>query len=91
MRYHWGLGVGHAYAHNQGNFTSDPFPQENIDLLTNEETEECDGLLAIDQTQGGNGSLGADDVLGDSDDPDLDLEDRQREGWDDVESEDEPF
>ena len=83
MRYHWGLGVGHLYAHQPtSKFRCESESQEEIlvDL-------ERDGVLGEDsemqiQTEDGEGDNY------DSDKSELILQDREAEGWDDAETDD---
>jgi hypothetical protein len=77
MRYHWGLGVGHLHAHQPGS-TASRIPEEP-DMQ--DETEELGENNVDIHTQDNNG-----DVY-DSDDPELGLEDRHLEGWEDLEPE----
>ena len=84
MRYHWGLGIGHIHAH-QSSGTCDHISEEpdvqDVQLLC--ETEERLGENNIDtQFQEG------DSDVEDHHDPELDLEDREYEGWDDEDLED---
>ena len=78
MRYHWGLGVGHIHAHGLARSTWSPLrvpPTPDYGL------EEASGSNDI-----GVSHLGNDSDVENSDDPELDLEDRHLEGWEDVES-----
>jgi hypothetical protein len=84
MRYHWGLGVGHLHAHRSastlGNVTKESDDTWNVQPLDGG-PEEVPGEddIQID-TQNCNS-----DVY-DSDNSELGLDDRDLEGWEDVES-----
>jgi len=88
MRYHWGLGVGHLHAH-QHSATSGRIPQEDTQEM---ELPECVAEERLDQniantrleTQAEHESSDVEH----SDNPELGLEDRHLEGWEDDESED---
>jgi hypothetical protein len=86
MRYHWGLGVGHLHAH-QPSTTLGCVPEVPEDVqdvqLQNYEQEETlreNDVIANNQDE--------DSEVYDSDNPELDLDDRQSEGWSDVDSND---
>lgn len=83
MRYHWGLGVGHLHAHQfsgaSGRIHKEPGAQ-NGQSLDEVVIKECD---VNPQAQPEDGNSDACDS-----DPELDLGDREYEGWDDVESDD---
>ena len=86
MRYHWGLGVGHLHAH-QHTVTSAPISEKDAQDARSPEYEPEETLDENDV----NAQVEAQD--GDSegyhsDNPELCLEDRDLEGWEDVESED---
>jgi hypothetical protein len=86
MRYHWGLGVGHLHAH-QHTATSAPTPEKNAPNAQPPEPEAEEGLdensvNAQIEIQDGNSEAYH------SDNPELGLEERDFEGWEDVESED---
>jgi hypothetical protein len=86
MRYHWGLAVGHLHVHQpismSGPIPGDPesprntqddddqFPDFEVDKLSDENAHAQDG----------------DSIDYDSDNPDLGLEERDLEGWEDVET-----
>ena len=75
MRYHWGLGVGHCYARNafeSSNTSDEPSDTENTDLEPDNSSD---------------AELNVSDVY-ESDDSELFLDDRDPEGWDDVETSD---
>jgi hypothetical protein len=79
MRYHWGLGVGHFHAH-QPSGTS--FHTSEEQDAGDAELPECEAEERLNEDDG--------DVDGNSDvgiphDPELGLEDREYEGWDDEE------
>lgn len=99
MRYHWGLGVGHYHAHQGAGNTSgnpqDELQNTNVphDLESGEERPHRDSDILQASNAGSfnnigtnNGENGSD--ASDSDDGELGLDDRQQEGWEDVESED---
>ena len=83
MRYHWGLGVGHIHAH-QHTVPLAAIPRTNSPNVQPE--HEPDATLDVNEIniqidlQDGNS-----DVYH-SDNPELGLEDRESEGWEDVES-----
>lgn len=78
MRYHWGLGVGHIHAHEHA-AASVCIPEVDIQLPKCEAENRPDNVST--QTQENNDNY-------DSDDPELGLEDRDLEGWEDVEADD---
>jgi len=82
MRYHWGLGVGHLHAH-QPSAMACHIPEarggELQDFLSERISGEDDTNMQI---------LDRNNNAGDSDNPELALEDNNSEGWDDVESSD---
>ena len=71
MRYHWGLGVGHFHAHQ---FSSSCKPSDITDdpILEQGSKEE---QISVE-----------DDIYHESDNLEMTLEDREFEGWEDVES-----
>jgi hypothetical protein len=84
MRYHWGLGVGHLHAH-QPSCTEGCVPEapENAQDIQTQDYGQDDVLResdAIAHNQDG------DSEVYDSDNPELGWDDRQSEGWSDVES-----
>lgn len=89
MRYHWGIGVGHLYAHQHATasvriFEEDASVVQSLERGTGPlESPDEDDVSAL--TQDGNSEVY------DSDDPELGLEDREQEleGWVDNESEEE--
>ena len=83
MRYHWGLGIGHIHAH-QHTIPLVAIPRTNSpDIQLEDEPDETldvnDINIQIDLEDGNS------DVYH-SDNPELGLEDREMEGWEDVES-----
>lgn len=79
MRYHWGLGVGHFHAHQNA---SSCIPQRSkIDVPDDSDLGQPSGGETTTSFQDNN-------THDEQDDPELDLEDRELEGWDDVESDD---
>lgn len=97
MRYHWGLGVGHYHIH-QGASTT-PENSQDESPITNlhgvEEDQPEDDLQTINNVPVRHRAGGSNDTddseVTDSDDGELGLEDRQQEGWEDVESEPEDW
>jgi len=88
MRYHWGLGVGHLHAH-QHSAISGRIPQEDnqeMELPEREAEERLDQNIAdaLPEIQAEHESSDVEH----SDNPELGLEDRHLEGWEDDESED---
>ena len=82
MRYHWGLGVGHFHAHQSASTSgcvSDP--AENAQDIQFPDMEALG--VSPDQANDRGSDMGYD-----SDVPELCLEDRDLEGWDDVEMDD---
>ena len=80
MRYHWGLGVGHLHAH-QSATTSIYIPGEDAPDIENEEIPNEGDIQVNIETQDG-----MSDVF-EPYNPELDLEDRELEGWEDIQSE----
>ena len=88
MRYHWGLGVGHLHAH-QHSAISGRIPQEDDQEMELTEREAEERLVqniadALPEIQAEHESSDVEH----SDNPELGLEDRHLEGWEDNESED---
>ena len=84
MRYHWGLGVGHLHAHRLTSASScipdQPMDVEASDHVpTNPEAVPANGDLNDDVATANN-------MCHDFADAEMVLEDRDPEGWDDVES-----
>jgi hypothetical protein len=90
MRYHWGLGVGHFHAHQpHATATSSYTPCQPEDTKNDHDAES--GVAEGSDTYDGHklsAELGdnASDVY-ESDNSELGLDDRDPEGWEDVESE----
>jgi hypothetical protein len=84
MRYHWGLGVGHLHAH-QSAITACGVLQEDVE---DSQALEKEGESA--ETLGGSKISvqipDGDSDIYDSDASELGLQERELEGWDDVES-----
>lgn len=92
MRYHWGLEIGHIHAHKTTHETTDPQTvegSENWDdpaIINTDSEHQHREHSENDETQGN--FLGTPQTqLNDSDasyssDSEVDLEDRQMEGWD---------
>ena len=80
MRYHWGFGVGHFHAHQ---FSSNGMSHQSRSVDIPDDT-------APNQLPGSNDvrSNVEDDPCHELDDPEMTLEDREFEGWEDVESDD---
>ena len=76
MRYHWGLGVGHLYAHRP-TFTFRCEPESEDEMFVDLDPDEGSGRAK--QVQDG------DSDNDNSDHPEFALEDREAEGWEDVE------
>lgn len=83
MRYHVGLGVGHIHAHQHAGTSRHIYEEsgaqdsQSLERENEPITEESDINL---QVQDGNSDAC-------DSDPELDLKDREFEGWNDVESE----
>lgn len=81
MRYHWGLGVGHLHAHPP---TSTYIPDNSRDV------DASNDLFADPELPPGEADTHITDVddnmYRESDNPEMGLEDRDLEGWEDVES-----
>jgi hypothetical protein len=92
MRYHWGLGVGHFHAHQpRATATSSYTPCKPDSEDTENDHDVEPGVAEGSDTYDGHKSsaeLGdnASDVY-ESDNSELGLDDRDSEGWEDVESE----
>lgn len=87
MRYHWGLGVGHFHAHQpQGTaMSSYPTPLENDQDAEPGDAERSDNYDGHEPSAelGDNAS-----AIYRSDNSELGLDERDLEGWEDVESND---
>ncbi len=85
MRYHWGLGVGHIHAH-QHTVPLTAIQRTDSPDVQLEHDSEPDATLDVNEIniqidlQDGNSDIYH------SDNPELGLEDRELEGWEDVES-----
>jgi hypothetical protein len=80
MRYHWGLGVGHFHAHQPAS-TSCRIPEEGtrgVDPPESQPEKITDASNVNLQLLGENG------YDYNSDDPELTLDDRHLEGWEDI-------
>ena len=81
MQYHWGLGVGHLHAHHS---TFDCIPDNSRSINAPDEQfadpEPPPGNVDTHATDMG------DDADHESDNPEMALEDRDLEGWGDMES-----
>jgi hypothetical protein len=90
MRYHWGLGIGHMHAHQ----AQAPQGSHNPETTQAEDShDDPQRNCALADTSGESSTIAHpqdenDDVY-DSDNPELLLDDRHLEGWDDAESSDE--
>jgi hypothetical protein len=83
MSYHVGLGVGHVHAHQHADTPRHIYEESNAQdgkSLERENERIMEEININLQVQDGNS-----DVC--DSDPELDLEDREFEGWNDVESE----
>jgi hypothetical protein len=81
MRYHWGLGVGHLHAHRPDSTSKICIPDEARD------TEfEADQYTDLERSQAHSPDAVGDIEMYESDNPELGLEDRDFEGWQDVET-----
>jgi hypothetical protein len=84
MRHHSGLGIGHLYAQS---FGACSISRESADIEVSEDP-------IPEQLSGSGGSrdmkaIDVDNGLDDeTDNPEISLEDRENEGWDEVESDD---
>jgi hypothetical protein len=93
MRYHWGLGVGHLHAHQtlaapcdkpEMPQAEDTHPDQSPDCITaDSEAPSKNHVDARPPPEDG------DDSVCDSDCPEFGLDDRQSEGWEDVDSDNE--
>ena len=85
MRYHWGLGVGHWHSHQPPKKSLDPIIESQSEeaRATEHEPAETDSTSRGDEL--GPVDDGASDAYA-SDDPELMIEDRDAEGWDDAET-----
>jgi hypothetical protein len=82
MRYHWGLGVGHIHAHQTGTSGHIIREADTQDI----QSPDLEAEAGLDDSSAERIQDRNSDVY-DSDDPELCLDDREHEGWDDVESE----
>ena len=86
MRYHWGLGVGHFHAHQSASTRSDCVSQPAEDAqdiqVPDMELQEALGESLSQANDRGS------DMGYESDNLELCLEDRDLEGWDDIEMDD---
>jgi hypothetical protein len=82
MRYHWGLGVGHLHAH-QPTFNASRIPDKPRDTQDDQFAD-----FEPDEPSGENAHAPDtdSDKCYESDNPELDLDDRDLEGWEDVET-----
>jgi hypothetical protein len=89
MRYHWGLGVGHFHAHQpQATATSSCTPGQPGDT-ENDQDAEPGVAEGSDNYEGHKSSAELGDNASDvyqSDNSELGLDERDLEGWEDVES-----
>ena len=85
MRYHWGLGVGHFHAHQpastSGHVSDLAGDAQDFQVPDMELQEALRESLEQPNDRGS-------DMGYDSDNPELRLEDRDLEGWDDIEMDD---
>jgi hypothetical protein len=86
MRYHWGLGVGHLHAHQYAVISTPVLEKDAQDA----QPPECEPEERLDENSV-NDQIDIQDGNSEgyqSDHPELCLEERDFEGWNDVESED---
>ena len=86
MRYHWGLGVGHFHAHQSASTSGCV-----SDLAEDAQDIQVPGMEpqeALGETLAQANDRGGSDIGYESDNPELSLEDRDLEGWDDIEMDD---
>jgi hypothetical protein len=85
MRYHAGLGVGHVHTHSgQSSASSIPRQSRTIDVPDDSIPERLpDG----GETQAPSSDM-ENEQNDETDNPEMALEDRENEGWEDVESDD---
>jgi hypothetical protein len=86
MRYHWGLGVGHLHAHQHTVISAPVLEKDAQDA----QPPECEPEERLDENNV-NAQINIQDGNSEgyqSDQPELCLEERDFEGWNDVESED---
>src|SRR5215471_5906960 len=100
MRYHWGLGVGHLHAHQvAAKSGAHNLHKSSQDIQTELEPSDYEAEESLGQNENncsaqqhseGNGNIGnsESDSESDLDDPELTLEERDFDGWDDLDSED---
>jgi hypothetical protein len=91
MRYHWGLGVGHLHAHQTSAAPNNkPGMSQAEDVQADEPPDCIPADLEVPSENRVDAQLpdGGDDDMYDSDCPELGLDDRQLEGWEDVDSDD---
>jgi len=85
MCYHWGLGVGHFHAHQSASTLgcgSDPAEDAKDIQVPDMEPQEASGETLAQANNRGS------DIGYELDNPELSLEDRDLEGWDDIEMDD---
>jgi hypothetical protein len=86
MRYHWGLGVGHLHAHRPASTSESYISDGQRDQPEEDPTQFTDLELDDSNSEDSLHLPDADDAFDvyDSDNPELGLDDRELEGWQDV-------
>jgi hypothetical protein len=79
MRYHWGLAIGHFHAHQSTPVSGSLSEEMDMDTLDAETEQLPGGGNAYVMDMGGN-------ARDEFDNPEMLLDDRDLEGWEDVES-----
>jgi hypothetical protein len=88
MRYHWGLAVGHVHAHGLTSApTSDRVPGDDPQLGVVHDCDEVDEVSRSGEGIDDAPTLNDSDNFYPSDDSELGLDERDLDGWDDVELE----
>lgn len=101
MRYHWGLGVGHLHAHQTSESAAPcnkpEMPQaegiqadQSPDCIPADSEVPSENLNPVDAQQPPPREDDGDAGTYDSDCPELCLDDREAEGWEDIDSDSEP-
>jgi len=84
VRYHWGLGIGHLHAH-QPTFNSSCIPDEPLSGTKDDRYVDLElgenPVHVLPSTDSA-----SDIIMYESDDPELGLDNRELEGWHDVET-----
>jgi len=86
MRYHWGLAVGHLHVH-QPISMSGPIPGETGSLMNTQDDDDQLPDFEADKLSGEHAcAQNGDSIDYESDNPELGSEERDLEGWEDVET-----